>query len=344
MRKLMVLLTVLATSLVAVGSVGANPPPPPQPWDVSLAAPAAIQLGGSFTLTGLVTHGGPVKHHDVYIEVYGGSTCTGDPLTTWGPVETADDGTYSYGNTWNDDKYTEVSFRAVTDGDHAENGHHNVQSECATMAIETPANWSITLGVAPEIVHTPAAVTWTGTLLHNGEPAASTDVDIRVYSGSVCEGDTLTTWPVTTDENGNFTYVEPNWVDDGFPAFSFIAVLHGNDAVRSDCVAMSVNTGVKPVIPTAVVPQVNSVFLCYSAFQVEPGVWPLSEAQKLYALGYWQPYAVPGNVEGGTNIGAYHLVCNLATGQSVGTGLVGGGGHVYGPGAVHDLGAYPIVQ
>ncbi len=76
----------------------------------------------------------------------------------------------------------------------------------------------------------------------------------------------------------------------------------------------------------------NSVFLCYSTYQVDPGAWKMSVAETLYDGGYWQPFAVAGNVAGGTNIGAYHLVCNLATGQSVPTvhGYVGGGGTVVG--------------
>lgn len=107
----------------------------------------------------------------------------------------------------------------------------------------------------------------------------------------------------------------------------------------------------------------NSTFLCYSSYQVEPGVWPVSQAATLYStFGYWQPFAVMGNVTGGTNVGAYHLVCNLAPGSAIAAhratsssalgdsikhGYVGIGGTVYGA-DLHDamantLGFFPLV-
>lgn len=90
------------------------------------------------------------------------------------------------------------------------------------------------------------------------------------------------------------------------------------------------------------------VFLCYSVLQDQPGVWPASQAAELFKGGYWQPFAVLGTVTGGTNLGGYHLTCNLATGQSVPAvhGYVGGGGFIYGSdlhGAYASLLAlYPI--
>lgn len=57
--------------------------------------------------------------------------------------------------------------------------------------------------------------------------------------------------------------------------------------------------------------QVNDIFLCYSLYQVQPGVWPSSTAAALIKLGYWEPTAVDGNVAGGTNVGKYNLQCNV---------------------------------
>lgn len=92
----------------------------------------------------------------------------------------------------------------------------------------------------------------------------------------------------------------------------------------------------------------NGAFLCYSAFQITPGVWPMHEAQQLLAGGgYWQPYAVEGNVPYGTNVGGYHLLCNVAAGQAVGQQFAGAGGDRSGPEAhaalVGMLGWYPVV-
>lgn len=88
----------------------------------------------------------------------------------------------------------------------------------------------------------------------------------------------------------------------------------------------------------------GNVFLCYSSFGNVPGVWPIQEAKALIADGsYWLAYAVAGNVDGGTNIGGYHLVCNLGGTQSVTPGVVGGAGEVLGGGNNGNIGFYPIL-
>lgn len=88
-------------------------------------------------------------------------------------------------------------------------------------------------------------------------------------------------------------------------------------------------------------PPPDSAFLCYSAFQDNPGVWPMPVATQLLSSGYWSPYAVPGNVAGGTNIGGYHLSCNLATGQSASDSSLGGAGETYGAGDKPDVSGVP---
>jgi hypothetical protein len=87
----------------------------------------------------------------------------------------------------------------------------------------------------------------------------------------------------------------------------------------------------------------DGIFLCYSKFQVLPGVWQQDQAAELLAQGYWYPNAVKGNVEGGPNLGAYHLVCN-ATGTPTGM-FVNQNGEVFGPDYVDDnLGNYPLLS
>jgi hypothetical protein len=94
-------------------------------------------------------------------------------------------------------------------------------------------------------------------------------------------------------------------------------------------------------------PPPDNAFLCYSAFQDNPGAWPMSVAAQLLQQGYWSPYAVQGNVAGGTNVGGYHLTCNLASTQSAGDSTLGGAGETYGAGEKSDVsdvpGHYPIV-
>ena len=59
-----------------------------------------------------------------------------------------------------------------------------------------------------------------------------------------------------------------------------------------------------------IVDEPDNVFLCYSKFQVVPGVWSPEQARALLADGYYYPVAVKGNEPGATNLGDYHLVCN----------------------------------
>lgn len=86
----------------------------------------------------------------------------------------------------------------------------------------------------------------------------------------------------------------------------------------------------------------DGIFLCYSKFQTDPGVFGADVAGGLLDKGgYWLPWALKGNAGGGTNIGAYHLICNLAAGQK------STGGYVDADGASEDaqfsdvLGIYP---
>jgi hypothetical protein len=62
----------------------------------------------------------------------------------------------------------------------------------------------------------------------------------------------------------------------------------------------------------------ETINLCYSLFQVDPGQWGQPQASQLFALGYWQPYAVKANI-GVTVIGDYHFICNLPAGYAVTT-------------------------
>lgn len=87
----------------------------------------------------------------------------------------------------------------------------------------------------------------------------------------------------------------------------------------------------------------TGVFLCYSAYQLTPGVWPSAQAKALVDEGYWLAYAVSGNMPGGVNVGDHHLTCNLAAAQSVTGTLIGGDGTVVGSDYSDVFGFYPVV-
>lgn len=113
---------------------------------------------------------------------------------------------------------------------------------------------------------------------------------------------------------------------------------------QSDELSMKVPAAAAAATGCGVVPvtdEPDAVFLCYSKFQVEPGVWAPDIARTLLASGYYLPTAVKGNVAGGTNLGGYHLVCNAPVGA---TGeVVNENGMVF-PGAFagDTLGYYPL--
>jgi hypothetical protein len=85
-----------------------------------------------------------------------------------------------------------------------------------------------------------------------------------------------------------------------------------------------------------VVPMVPRSYLCWNHEMVNPVAYQDAIADTMWALGkYFERVAIYGNVEGGTNIGAYHLVCNAsATMQPTGEGL-GGSGEVYSQSAMN---------
>jgi hypothetical protein len=102
-------------------------------------------------------------------------------------------------------------------------------------------------------------------------------------------------------------------------------------------------TACKTPTPPPFVNPPDGIFLCYSTSQVVPGVWLQDQAAQLLADGYYYPKALAGNVEGGTNLGSFHLVCN-ASGTPTGM-FVNENGEVVGPDhAADNLGYYPQVS
>lgn len=118
---------------------------------------------------------------------------------------------------------------------------------------------------------------------------------------------------------------------------------YGIDTTIPNYIIHTISLGACPIPPE------NNVFLCYSKFEVDPGVWPVTEAEGLMDDGYWSPAAADGNIDGGTNIGGYHLVCNppAATARlaldPTATLFIGGSGETVGS-AVDGLpGYYPYL-
>jgi hypothetical protein len=101
---------------------------------------------------------------------------------------------------------------------------------------------------------------------------------------------------------------------------------------------LSSGSTAKKVAP---IPQVDHIFLCYSKFQTNPGVWDSGTAALLQKAGYWLPYALPGNLEGAANLGGYHLACNLTGTQTATGGFVDDGGGTWSADYAATPGLYP---
>lgn len=68
-----------------------------------------------------------------------------------------------------------------------------------------------------------------------------------------------------------------------------------------------------PVVIQATIEGPSQTFLCYSIFEVDPAVYTFDWAWHWLTSPsdhYFTPYAVKGNVQYGTNVGGYHLICN----------------------------------
>lgn len=83
--------------------------------------------------------------------------------------------------------------------------------------------------------------------------------------------------------------------------------------VTSNCVTVvvSLDEGTTPVVPALPSDELSSTYLCWNREMVDPVAYTDKVADAMWKTGnYFEPQAILGNVEGGTNIGAYHLVCN----------------------------------
>lgn len=100
---------------------------------------------------------------------------------------------------------------------------------------------------------------------------------------------------------------------------------------------LDVSASLLPVVDDSAV---THEFVCYSRFEQDGGeVLDAATADAFVAAGRWFPYALPGNVPGGENVGAYHLSCNPPAGYEPTGQSVGDGGDVF-DGA--EPGAYVI--
>lgn len=135
------------------------------------------------------------------------------------------------------------------------------------------------------------------------------------------------TGTATTDASGNAT-------------FSYTGSAAGTDTVTASATlgttAVS-DTGTVVWGGAVAVPSdtVASTYLCWNRDMVNPVAYTDKTADEMWKTGnYFEPQAVLGNVVGGTNIGAYHLVCNASSTMTITDVGLGGSGEVYAPDAM----------
>ena len=218
----------------------------------------------------------------------------------------------------------------------------SVMSISVASGTSATEDWNLTLAPVTQTVVTDGMnEVWTEftAVLTDTSGQAVTDEDVYgfAFKNDSCSGDPE--WSIDFTA-GDGSYTGSDWFDETYlGTWSYVAIADlGEEYAASNCVIVNV------IKPGAAVVQENGVFLCYSAYQDQPGVWPASEAKALLEKGYWYPYAVSGKVDGGTNVGDYHLTCNIAATQSVSkTSFVGGDGTVLGSAYAGVLGVYPMI-
>jgi hypothetical protein len=92
----------------------------------------------------------------------------------------------------------------------------------------------------------------------------------------------------------------------------------------------------------------ESIYLCYSKFQVDPGAWTYGEAAQLLAGGgYWKPSAVFGGASS-TKAGLFSLACNPGGATAAATtvtptlGVQSGGDITAVPSMMSQIDVYPV--
>jgi hypothetical protein len=184
-----------------------------------------------------------------------------------------------------------------------------------------------------------AIVTVTGTLVDPGRHDDVAHGTFAWYAGATCTHSAgsvlLTAYRVAHTDEFAFTATGPL----GEGTWTFQA---WTPDVVSNCVTMHVLPYVAPPEPVVtpeepvVVPQLpsdelSSSYLCWNHEADNPVAYIDKVADQMWVTGnYFEPAAILGNVEGGTNIGAYHLVCKIPSGLAKTDAMLGGSGEVYG--------------
>lgn len=201
----------------------------------------------------------------------------------------------------------------------------------ATATAKQPT-YTLTLTATPSTLAVGETTLLSGALSAVPETTlvAGYDVAINVYGDETCSTEPYFLGTLPTADDGSYAGSLKIGAEG---TFYFQASIDSGDAAGtvSACVPVTVTLGPspEPALPTEAV---ASSYLCWNHEMVNPVAYTDTVADEMWTTGnYFEPQAILGNVVEGTNIGAYHLVCNApSTMQPTGFGL-GGSGEVYTP-------------
>jgi hypothetical protein len=166
-------------------------------------------------------------------------------------------------------------------------------------------------------------------------PTAATTTDTLLVTGTVPGDDVyVDVWTGTHEEMGDFVDSdEPIVGEDGSFTTSFGPLDPGGYTVWATADGESwawVEVTVADAKPYVEPPHFGTSYLCWNREMVNPVAYDDPVADEMWKTGkYLEPQAILGNVVDGTNIGAYHLVCNAPATMKITDIGIGGSGEVY---------------
>ncbi|HZR94873.1 MAG TPA: hypothetical protein VFA56_04215 [Gaiellaceae bacterium] len=202
--------------------------------------------------------------------------------------------------------------------------------------------YDVTLAATPTAVTTGHSVALSGEFTGAGT-LAGVHIHVVAYADESCVGHPRYVEEATTGPHGLYT-MSASWSEPG--TYWLVAAAYNRyhqslPLAVSECVKVTVTAATTPDTPgepeTPTVPEtetaapaISSSYLCWNREMAYPIAYPDAIADEMWKTGkYLEPFAILGNVVGGTNIGAYHLVCSVpSTMKATGEGL-GGSGEVY---------------
>ena len=201
---------------------------------------------------------------------------------------------------------------------------------------------SLTLAVTPADLVLPAGeeamdVTVGGTFVDGHWNLVSHHVTVYYYANGACTGEAYHSWSGIDTAKKTGTFTGPT-LPLPVGTYSFLVTHEADQFVPAAHMCLK-DVTVSPTPEAPVVPtpppaiqsdHFSSSFLCWNKEMVNPVAYLDYIADQMWLTGnYFEPQAILGNVEGGTNLGAYHLVCNAPATMKATGEVLGGSGDVY---------------